>query len=91
LQNKEMMETVIYIAFGLLLAALAVTLYRLIMGPTTGDRIIALDLVGFITMGFVLVYSVLINKAIYFDIPVIISMVSFIGTIAISTYLKEKT
>ena len=86
-----MMNTVIYIAFGFLLLALAVTLFRLIKGPTTGDRIIALDLVGFITMGFVLVYSVLINKAIYFDIPVIISMVSFIGTIAVSTYLKEKT
>lgn len=81
----------IYIAFGFLLVALAVTLFRLIKGPTSGDRIIALDLVGFITMGFVLVYSVLINKAIYFDIPVIISMVSFIGTIAVSTYLKEKT
>ncbi|MCB2222033.1 MAG: hypothetical protein KQI35_16725 [Bacteroidetes bacterium] len=86
-----MMNIVIYIAFGFLLVALAVTLFRLIKGPTSGDRIIALDLVGFITMGFVLVYSVLINKAIYFDIPVIISMVSFIGTIAVSTYLKEKT
>ncbi|MEZ5198327.1 MAG: monovalent cation/H+ antiporter complex subunit F [Bacteroidales bacterium] len=86
-----MMNIVIYIAFGFLLVALAITLFRLIKGPTSGDRIIALDLVGFITMGFVLVYSVLINKAIYFDIPVIISMVSFIGTIALSTYLKEKT
>lgn len=85
------MNTVFYIAFGFLLVALAVTLFRLIKGPTTGDRIVALDLVGFITMGFVLVYSALINNAIYFDIPVIISMVSFIGTVAISTYLKEKT
>ena len=85
------MNIVFYIAFGFLLMALAVTLYRLIKGPTAGDRVVALDLIGFITMGFVLVYSVLINKAIYFDIPVIISMVSFIGTIAVSTYLKEKT
>jgi len=85
-----MMNIVLYIAFGFLLVAMAVTLFRLINGPTASDRIVALDLMGFISMGFVLVYSVLINKAIYFDIPVIISMVSFIGTIAVSTYLKEK-
>ncbi len=85
-----MMEKVSYIALIFLILALSITLFRLIKGPTTGDRIIALDLIGFIVMGFVLVYSVLINKSIYFDIPIIISMVSFIGTIAISTYLKQK-
>jgi multicomponent Na+:H+ antiporter subunit F len=85
------MNIVSYIALGFLLIAFAVTLYRLIMGPTTGDRIVALDLISFIAMGFVLIYSVLINNAVYFDIPVIISMVSFIGTIAVSTYLREKT
>jgi multicomponent Na+:H+ antiporter subunit F len=41
-------------------------------------------------MGVILVYSVLINNAMYFDVPLIISLISFIGTIAISTYLKQK-
>jgi multicomponent Na+:H+ antiporter subunit F len=36
------------------------------------------------------VYAVLVKNAIYFDAAIIISLISFIGTIAISTYLKQR-
>jgi multicomponent Na+:H+ antiporter subunit F len=81
---------VLILAFGLLLLAFSISLVRLIKGPTVNDRIVAMDLIASITMGFILVYSVSTNKAIYFDIVIIISLVSFISTVSISTYLKQK-
>lgn len=81
---------VLFIAFSLLLAALVLAFARLLKGPSINDRIAAMDVIAVVVMGFILVYSVLINKAIYFDIPVIISLISFIGTVAVSTYLKHK-
>lgn len=81
---------VLILAFGLLLLAFSISLVRLIKGPTVNDRIVAMDLIASITMGFILVYSVSANKAIYFDIVIIISLVSFISTVSISTYLKQK-
>ena len=83
-------DIVLYIAFAFLMTAMIITLARLLKGPSVNDRIAAMDLIASIIMGVILVYSVLINNAIYFDIPVIISLISFIGTIAISTYLKQK-
>jgi multicomponent Na+:H+ antiporter subunit F len=77
-------------AFAMLLLAFALAFYRLVIGPTVSDRIVAMDLIASVTMGFILIYSVLINKAIYFDIVITISLISFIGTVAISTYLKQK-
>ena len=83
-------DIVLYIAFTFLMMAAIITLARLLMGPSVNDRIAAMDLIASIIMGIILVYAVLINNAIYFDVPIIISLISFIGTIAISTYLKQK-
>lgn len=83
-------DIVIYTAFIFLMMALIITLIRLLKGPTINDRIAAMDLISSIIMGIILVYAVLIQNAVYFDIPLIISLISFIGTIAVSTYLKQK-
>lgn len=83
-------DIVMYIAFTFLMTAMIITLIRLFKGPSVNDRIAAMDLIASIIMGVILVYSVLINNAMYFDVPVIISLISFIGTIAVSTYLKQK-
>jgi multicomponent Na+:H+ antiporter subunit F len=84
-------STIVFIiAFSMLLAALVLSFIRLMRGPSINDRIAAMDLIAAVVMGFVLVYSILINKSIYFDIPVIISLISFIGTVAVSTYLKHR-
>lgn len=74
----------------MLLIAFALAFARIVKGPTPRDRIVALDLIASITMGFILIYSVVINKSMYFDIVIVISLISFIGTVAISTYLKQK-
>lgn len=83
-------NTMIILSFSALLMALVITLYRLMRGPSSSDRIIALDLVASVVMGFILLYSVLVKKEIYFDIAIVISLISFIGTISISIYLRHK-
>lgn len=70
--------------------ALVLAFIRLLKGPTVYDRIAAMDLISSIVMAFILVYCVLIHNKLYIDIVIIISLISFIGTVAISTYLKLK-
>ncbi|HBH49824.1 MAG TPA: cation:proton antiporter [Bacteroidales bacterium] len=80
----------IFASFLMLLAAFILTLFRLFKGPSVNDRIAAMDLIASIVMGFIITYSMLVNRAIYFDVVIIISLISFIGTIGVSTYLKQK-
>lgn len=88
------METISNIAllaiFGMLLLAFVLAFIRMLKGPEITDRIVAMDMIASITMAFILSYSILVNKAIYFDIVIVISLISFIGTVAVSTYLKLK-
>lgn len=81
---------ILIVTFTMLLVAFALAFARVVKGPSARDRIVALDLIASVTMGFILTYSVVINNAIYFDIVIVISLISFIGTVAISTYLKQK-
>ena len=88
--EETTLAVVIIIAFAMLLAALVLASVRLMKGPSVNDRIAAMDVIAAVVMGFVLVYSIMINNSIYIDIPVIISLISFIGTVAVSTYLKHR-
>ncbi len=83
-------ELILFIALGLLMLAMVLTLYRLLKGPTFNDQIAAMDLLASVIIGIILVYGMLINNRMYFDITIIIALVSFIGTIAISTFIKNK-
>jgi len=78
------------ISLLLLLGALIISLYKLISSSTIYDRIVSLDLIASIVMGFILLYSIVVNKAVYFDVIIVISLIAFIGTVSISSYLKTK-
>jgi len=86
----EIPDIVIYIAMALVLTALLFGLIRLIIGPGVSNRLVAFELISLTILAFILLLSVATEEAIYTDIPVIIALVSFIGTVAISTYLKQK-
>ena len=76
--------------FGMLILAFVLAFVRVLKGPDMSDRIAAMDLIASVTMAFILCYSVLVQKSIYFDIVIVISLISFISTVAVSTYLKQK-
>lgn len=88
--TTEVLDIAVFIGFIFMLLALLLALFRLVKGPTMHDRIVAMDLMASITMGFILIYSIVISKSLYVDIAIVISLISFIGTVAISTFLKLK-
>lgn len=86
--NEIIFNTALIIAFAMLMLSLIITLFRLINGPTISDRVAAMDLIASVASGFILIYSIRVRLEVYFDIVIIISLISFIGTLAISYYLK---
>ncbi len=74
----------------MLAVAQLLALYRLFKGPTMPDRIVALDLIAALCMGFAIVYAITTSQVRYLDITAIVALVVFIGTVAFATYLKKK-
>jgi len=88
---ERITQITIFIAFIILLLALVFAVIRLIRGPKSANMIVALDLTASIVMAYILLYTVLTDKIVYFDIAIIISLIAFMGTVAMSIYLKQKS
>jgi len=65
-------------------------LYRILRGPTPADRIVAIDILGILVVGFCAVLGIPTGRPWYIDIGIAWALQSFIGTIALAKYLEGK-
>jgi multicomponent K+:H+ antiporter subunit F len=71
---------------GFALAMLLAT-WRLVRGPTLPDRILALDTLYVNSMALLILLGIAFDTNLYFEAALIIAMLGFVGTIALSKYL----
>ena len=74
-------------AFGLLVA-MAMTLVRAMKGPTVFDRILAVNTFGTLTVALIAVYGFLSGRPEFLDIALVYALINFIGTIAVTKFIK---
>ena len=82
-----MLNTVIPIAFVLVSVASILSFSRLVMGPDMPDRILALDTLYINSIALLILLGIHLNSALYFEVALLIAVLGFIGTLALSKYL----
>ena len=68
-------------ALVLLGVCLFVCLYRAVRGPSTADRIIAVNMTGTLTIALILFLSLLMKEGYFMDIALIYAMLSFLAVV----------
>ncbi len=63
-------------------------LIRAIKGPTTYDKILAVNSFGTKTMVVIALLSDLVSDSMYLDIALVYALINFIATIAILKYVR---
>lgn len=84
-----MLSSLLLISLVVLSLAIAGCLYRLLKGPSIPDRIAALDTIGVILLSMIAVISMLLRTKTYFDIILLIGILTFIGTTAFARYIER--
>mgnify|MGYP001060570534 CR=1 FL=1 len=74
----------------LLAAGMVAVFIRLLRGPYLPDRVIALDLISILAMGFIVAYAVRFNQPNFLDVAIILAIISFLGTVAFAYYLERR-
>lgn len=82
-----MLNTVLPIAIGMVVLAMALNLWRLARGPSLPDRILALDTLGINVIGLVMLLGMVLGSAVYFEAALIIAMMGFVGTVALCKFI----
>jgi multicomponent K+:H+ antiporter subunit F len=84
-----MLTISINIVFVALAIAMALTLYRLIKGPSAPDRILALDTLYVCAVALLVVLGIKDGSSIFFEAALLIALMGFVGTVALSRYLAR--
>lgn len=74
-------------AFACIGVALLCNLWRLIKGPTTTDRILALDTMVINSIALIVLYGVMQANTIVFEAAILIAMVGFVSTVAYCKFM----
>ena len=75
---------------GLLVGAFLV-LYRAARGPTPADRIVAVDILGILMVGFCAVLTVATGKDLYMVVALAWSLLAFVGSLALAKHLEGRS
>lgn len=67
--------------------ASVLSLVRLLIGPSMSDRILALDTLYVNTIALVILFGLKQGSMLYFEAALLIAVMGFIGTVALSKYL----
>jgi len=67
--------------------AILLNLYRLVRGPTSGDRILAVDTLTINAIALIVVFGVAYGTQTYFEAALLLAMVAFVGTVAYCKFL----
>jgi multicomponent Na+:H+ antiporter subunit F len=74
---------------ALVMAVLIVTLVgRLIAGPTTPDRLLALDTVNTLVSGIMLLLGAVYDAVVMVDVAIVYMALSFVSTLYFARYLE---
>lgn len=87
---EQIFEASIYIALGLLCLSFALTVIRVIRGPTLPDRVLALDMLVAVAIGFIAIIGIKTGYSLYVDIAIALGLVGFLATVAFARFILER-
>jgi multicomponent Na+:H+ antiporter subunit F len=67
-----------------------VCLYRAVVGPTTQDRLLAVNIVGTKTMVIVVLITFIQGEGFFLDVALVYALLLFIVTVAMARYLEAE-
>ncbi len=79
------------VTFGIVCLGLAMALnvYRLVIGPDAIDRVVALDTLYVNAIAMLILVGLRVGNAIFFEASLLIAMMGFVGTVALAKYLRR--
>ncbi|MEN0650360.1 Na(+)/H(+) antiporter subunit F1 [Caldifermentibacillus hisashii] len=82
-------EIIMIVSLCLLTLSILANIYRVVKGPSSADRIQALDAIGIILIASIAVFSVLLHTHAFFDLILLIGILSFVGTVAFARFTER--
>lgn len=84
---QAVLDLSITIALVLLSASFLLTIYRIVKGPTLPDRVLGLDMLVAVAIGYIAVIGIKTGYTLYVDIAIALGLVGFLATVAFARFI----
>lgn len=82
-----MLKTAILIATVLVCISMFLNLWRVFIGPSRPDRILALDTMYINSIALIILFGLASSTTLYFEAALLIAMLGFVSTAAMCKYI----
>jgi multicomponent K+:H+ antiporter subunit F len=84
---ENFVHLMVIVAFVAVSIAQVMAMIRLVIGPSSGDRILALDTMVINAIGLIVLLGISQGSQVFFEVGLIIAMLGFISTVALCRFL----
>ena len=84
---QMILSSALWLALGVLGLSFLLTVWRVIKGPTLPDRVVALDMLVGIVIGFIALIAIRTGFTLYIDIAISLGLVGFLATVAFARFI----
>ena len=88
--TNDFFQTAVVVAIALQIAGLGLAFVRLAIGPSGADRVVALDMLAILMVGFAALFAMESGEPSFLDIAIALALVSFLGTVALARYVVSQ-
>lgn len=82
-----MLDIALTIALAAIGIALALTAWRLLLGPTLPDRVLAIDTLYINIVALAILLGIRFDSQLAFEAGLVIALIGFVSTVALAKYL----
>lgn len=82
-------EITVIICAVLIFFSIVFGIVRLVIGPESVDRVVAVDLLTVVTIALIALLAHNAERYIYLDVALVYGLLSFLGVLAVARYLEK--
>jgi len=84
-----MNEQILFVFLALIAGGIFLGLVRMLKGPTSSDRAVAVDTMTTTVVAFLVLLGFVFRRYVYLDVALVYSLLAFVGLVALARYLEK--
>lgn len=85
-----LLEVSAMVAMSMVVLSMLILFYRVLIGPSLPDRVIAADLFTTMALGLICIYVIQTGEHAFLDAGLVLTLVAFLGSVAFAKYLERR-
>ncbi len=86
----EFLDWAIEASFAIVMLSIALGFYRIVRGPSFGDRVVSLDMLTISIMGFCGLFAIFSDDTAFLDVAVVLALIGFLTTLALARFAERR-